>query len=123
MEFILLPEQLSVFQIESLEQLDLSMNPLFIGSTADELSIVAPTKSVPTKTINQEDGWRALKINGVLDFSLVGILYKIATLLTEIDVSIFAVSTYNTDYILIKETNLSNSIDCLRQNQYVVSEK
>ncbi len=54
MELILLPEQLSVFQIESLEQLDLSMKPLFIGSTADELSIVAPTKSVPTKTINKK---------------------------------------------------------------------
>ncbi len=49
------------------------------------------------------DGWKAFRIQGVLDFSLIGILAKIATVLADNGISIFAVSTYNTDYVLIKK--------------------
>ena len=52
--------------------------------------------------IQRDDGWKAFRIQGVLDFSLIGILAKIAAALADNGISIFAVSTYNTDYVLIK---------------------
>lgn len=76
----------------------------FIGRSDEENSLVCLTEDVPDNTIIREDGWRAFYIEGVLDFSLVGILSKISTLLAENNIGIFAVSTFNTDYILVKKT-------------------
>lgn len=64
------------------------------------------TSEVPENTIQRDDGWKAFRIQGVLDFSLIGILAKIATILADNGISIFAVSTYNTDYILIKKKTI-----------------
>ena len=74
----------------------------FIGSTDAELSLVCETDRVPRRTLAREDGWRALRIVGQLDFSLTGILSRIATILADEKIGIFAVSTYNTDYILFR---------------------
>lgn len=71
--------------------------------TDEENSLVCETCRVPENAAAREDGWRAFRIAGVLDFSLIGILAKIASLLAEAGISIFAVSTYNTDYILTKD--------------------
>ena len=60
------------------------------------------------------DGWKAFRIQGVLDFSLIGILAKIATVLADNGISIFAVSTYNTDYVLIKKENYQKALDILQ---------
>ena len=65
---------------------------------------------MPKNVIECDDGWKAFRIQGVLDFSLIGILSKISTLLAENEIGIFAVSTYNTDYILTKEENFEKSI-------------
>lgn len=120
MNLKILATPLSVIQVPDLTELDLTCSPLFLAYTDDELSVVLPTEKVPAKTINQEDDWRALKIVGVLDFSLVGILAKIATLLAHHDISIFAISTYNTDYILVKKNNFANAIQVLSQNNYTI---
>ncbi|MHC5248098.1 ACT domain-containing protein [Enterococcus sp. LJL90] len=122
MKLEILRTPLSVIQVADFNGLDLSISPLFIANTEDERSIVLPTKKVPAITVNREDGWRALKIVGVLDFSLVGILAKIASLLAEQKISIFAVSTYNTDYILIKEDKLAKTISILGDAGYTISE-
>ena len=61
-----------------------------------------------------DDGWKAFRIQGVLDFSLIGILVKIATVLADNGISIFAVSTYNTDYVLIKKENYQKALDILQ---------
>ncbi len=61
-----------------------------------------------------DDGWKAFRIQGVLDFSLIGILAKIATVLADNGISIFAVSTYNTDYVLIKKENYQKALDILQ---------
>ena len=61
-----------------------------------------------------KDGWKAFRIQGVLDFSLIGILAKIATVLADNGISIFAVSTYNTDYVLIKKENYQKALDILQ---------
>ncbi|WP_125767550.1 ACT domain-containing protein [Lapidilactobacillus wuchangensis] len=111
---------LSVIQVADLATIDFSIKPLFIGQTVDENSVVLPTAAVPATTINREDGWVGLKITGVLDFSLVGILAKIASILAAEQISIFAISTYNTDYILLKAAKYQAAKDILVQNGYQV---
>ncbi|MGO1336976.1 MAG: ACT domain-containing protein [Leuconostoc fallax] len=120
MELVVLAEPLSVFQIHDVKDIDLSVRPLYLGLTQDELSVVAPTTAVPEQTVNREDGWRAFKISGVLDFSLVGILAKISSLLADESISIFAISTYNTDYVLVKEGNYHNAVAALQHANYTV---
>lgn len=61
-----------------------------------------------------EVGWRALRVSGVLDFSLVGILSSLLLLLAAAKVSVFSLSTYNTDYILVKESDLDSAIVALK---------
>lgn len=91
-----------------------------ITRTNEELSIVCLDKNVPSE-IKCEKGWRILKIEGPLDFSLIGILSKISTLLANEKISIFAVSTYDTDYILIKEESIENSIRILEDNDIIIN--
>ena len=95
--------EFSVCQAEDLTGIRFDDEFLFIGKTDDELSVVCRTESVPENTIAREDGWTAYRICGTLEFSLVGILADISRTLADAGVSIFAVSTYNTDYILVKK--------------------
>lgn len=90
-----------------------------ITKTDEELSIVVD-EAVNIKSDKAEHGWRAMKIVGVLDFSLIGILAKISTVLAQAKISIFAISTYNTDYILVKADQLDDAIDVLKQNGYQI---
>jgi len=83
-----------------------------VTRTVEELSIVAPEGSVPSDW-NATRGWRALKILGPLDFDLVGVLASLSTTLAQARVSIFAISTYNTDYVLVRETDLDKAKDAL----------
>jgi len=73
---------------------------------------------VPKYTIMRENGWRAFRIAGVLDFSLVGILARIASLLAEQGIPIYAVSTFNTDYVFVKEELLQTAVDTLSSHGY-----
>lgn len=75
--------------------------------------MVCLTQEVPENSIACEDGWKAFRIEGVLDFSLIGILSKITTLLAENHIGIFAVSTYNTDYILTKTGHYTKALEVL----------
>lgn len=61
-----------------------------------------------------------LKIEGILDFSLIGILSKISTILASIKIGIFVVSTYNTDYILVKKENLEKAVEILKKENYEI---
>ena len=83
--------------------------------------LVCPETDLPAAVLQCERGWRALKICGVLDFALVGILAKISSLLANAGISIFAVSTYNTDYIFIKESHLQKAAAALRTNGYQIT--
>ena len=92
----------------------------FIGKTDEELSLVCKTEDAPLKTIERDDGWRGFRIQGVLDFSLIGILSKLSGILAEQKIGIFAVSTYNTDYILVKEANFNRALEALVSEGYIV---
>jgi len=92
----------------------------FIGKTGEENSLVCETSRVPSNTTEREDGWRALRIAGTLDFSLVGILAELSAVLARRNIGIFAVSTYNTDYILLKKDRLDDAVRALEAAGYAV---
>ena len=120
MELKKLEHRLSVCKVTDLSDIDLAADFYFIGKTDEELSLVCRTEDAPEKTIQREDGWRGFRIQGVLDFSLIGILSKISGILAENKIGIFAVSTYNTDYILVKEDNYERALNVLAAAGYKV---
>lgn len=110
--------EFSVCQITDVSGVDFKQQFLFVSKTDEELSLVCPSNAVPENVTSREDGWCMMRIVGVLDFSLVGILSKIASVLAMNQISIFAISTYNTDYILIKQISFKKSIAVLRDEGY-----
>jgi len=90
-----------------------------ITKTCDELSIVCSQDDIPND-IQFEKDWKILKIEGPLDFSLIGILASISTILAQKGISIFAISTYDTDYILVKNKDIRNAIDSLVKERYEI---
>ena len=83
-----------------------------ITRTNEELSIVCPEKFIPAN-IKVEFGWKALKVKDQLDFNLTGILSSIANPLAKNSISIFAISTYDTDYVLVQEDNFNETVKIL----------
>lgn len=108
----------SVCKLRDLEHVDLNRDFTFIAKTDDELSLVCETQYVPPSPIAVEHGWKALKICGVLDFSLIGIIAKISGILADEDIPVFVISTYNTDYILLKDENYIKATLILQKNEY-----
>ena len=117
-----LPYDLTVCKVETMEEIDTAADFFFIGRTDEELSLVCRTEDTPVNTTERDDGWRGFRIEGVLDFSLIGILSKISTILAENQIGIFAVSTYNTDYILVKAENFDRAMEALSAAEYEVEE-
>ena len=85
----------------------------FTGTTDEEKSLVCPEALVPDHTSERDDGWKGFRIIGQLDFSLIGILARISEILASNGIGIFAVSTFNTDYIFTKEENSDKALAVL----------
>lgn len=122
MELKTIPYRFTVCKLMSVGDLPSDADFCFTAKTDEEISLVCKTEDVPEKTLVRDDGWKGFRIEGVLDFSLIGILSKISAILAENKVGIFAVSTYNTDYIFVKEENFDKSINALKDNGYDVAE-
>ena len=120
MEIKKIDHNFSVCQVEDYSLVNLNSEYSFIGKTDEEKSLVCITDEVPANVIQRDDGWKAFRIQGVLDFSLIGILAKIAAALAENGISIFAVSTYNTDYVLMKRENYQKALDVLKALGYMI---
>jgi len=90
-----------------------------ITRTAEELSVVCPEADVPGG-VKQEGGWKALMVEGPLDFSTTGVLASLTFPLAREGVSVFAISTYNTDYLLVKQEQLRQALRALRSEGYAV---
>ena len=120
MELKVIDKKFSVCKVSDFSEIDTGQPYIFTGSTDEERSLVCPTELVPGNTIERNDGWRAFRIEGVLDFSLVGILSKISTCLAENCIGIFAISTFNTDYVLTKENDFSKAIEVLELAGYTI---
>ena len=115
-----LPCDFTVCQIGDLASADLTAPFTFLSRTDEELSLVCPTDRCPAEAIRREDGWKGFGICGELDFSLIGILAGISKILAENAIGIFAISTYNTDYILTKEKNFEKAIKVLADAGYEI---
>ncbi|MCR5024146.1 MAG: ACT domain-containing protein [Lachnospiraceae bacterium] len=120
MELEELSFDLTVCKVADIKDVDLSSEFFFLEKTDEEISLVCRTEDVPEQTVEREDGWRAFRIKGVLDFSLIGILSKITEILAENKIGIFAVSTYNTDYILVKSGEFDRAMVVLAAGGYSV---
>ena len=122
MELKRLPYQFTVCKLSSVSDLVPDREFWFAARTDEEISLVCKTSDCPSDTLERDDGWRAFRIEGVLDFSLIGILSKISSVLAENKIGIFAVSTYNTDYIFVKEDNFDRAIKVLKDSGYDIDE-
>jgi len=122
MNLQVLPQAFSVCQVFDLSKVDSTREFVFFAKTDEELSLVCETAFAPQNTLAREDGWRAFRVCGVLDFSLVGILAKLSGVLSEEGISIFAVSTYNTDYILVREVSFAPALAALVKAGYAILE-
>jgi len=92
-----------------------------VTKTADELSVVCLQEDIPDG-VQCESDWRLLKVMGVLDFSLIGIIHSISQVLAENKISIFVISTYNTDYILVKDKDIDNALKALSEEYEIIKE-
>lgn len=120
MELKKLEYELTVCKLSNIEDIDFSRDFFFVGKTDEEISLVCKTVDTPYNTVERDDGWRGFRIQGVLDFSLIGILSKLSTILAENKIGIYAVSTYNTDYILVKKENFDHAMEVLSNEGYTI---
>ena len=122
MEIKIIKQDFSVCKVKDYAFVNFNTEYCFIGKTDEEKSLVCITSDVPSNVTHRDDGWKGFRLQGILDFSLIGILAKIASLLAENSISIFAISTYNTDYVLTKKENYQNALDILRHSGYEIAE-
>lgn len=120
MELKKLEYDLTVCKVEAIMDIDMAADFFFIGKTDEEMSLVCKTDDTPINTTERDDGWKGFRIQGVLDFSLIGILSKLSGILAENNIGIFAVSTFNTDYILVKAENYEKALSVLSAEGYTI---
>lgn len=118
----------SLFTIHSLDPdsdipATVLQSPLFfLGKTEEELSIVVPN-TVEVSSLDCDEGWRALELLGPLHLSLIGIMAQIGQVLAAAKVSIFVVSTFDTDFFLVKDNKLNDAVTALKKAGYTVNEE
>ena len=117
-----LQQRFSVCKVADYSGFDLMHPFCFTGATDEEKSLVCPEAFVPANTTAREDGWRGFRIVGQLDFSLIGILARISETLASNGIGIFAISIFNTDYILTKEENFEKAMKVLQNAGYKIEE-
>ena len=110
----LIQQEFSLCKVAGISEVDFSDEFCFLGKTDEEISLVCSPGRVPATTIARDDGWRAFRIEAVLDLSLIGILSQISRVLADAQIGIFALSTFNTDYILVKKESCERAISALK---------
>ena len=110
----------SVCKVADYSLVDLTADYCFVGKTEEENSLVCITDNVPLNVIRREDGWKAFRVQGSLDFSLIGTLSGISGILADNQISIFVVSTFDTDYVLTKTENYQSALDILEAAGYEI---
>lgn len=119
LELQIISKEFSVCKIRDIKGVNFDDEFFFLTKTDEELSLVCDSAHVPQDFIECEKGWYGFRIKGVLDFSLTGILSKISSIMAVQRIGIFAVSTFNTDYIMVKKENLQSAVSALENAGYV----
>lgn len=120
MKLEVLPVPLTVCKVTTVAAMDLNTSFTFAAHTDGEFSLVCPTASAPADTVAREDGWRAFRVAGSMAFSMVGVLARLTARLAEAEVSVFAVSTFDTDYVLVKADRLETALAALAADGYEI---
>ena len=108
----------SICKVMDYSGIDIERPFVFSGSTDREKSVICPLEMIPSNAIAREDGWKAFRVCGELDFSLIGILAGISEILADAKIGIFVISTYNTDYVFTKENVFEDAIRVLKDAGY-----
>ncbi len=118
MELKKIEGEFTVCRLLDVSGVDLEREYCFLAKTDEEISLVCRTEDVPECALKREDGWRAFRIQGELDFSLIGILAGISSLLAKEKIGIFVISTYRTDYVLVKREQYGKALGALEEAGY-----
>ena len=98
-----------------------TVSPFYsVTQTSDEISIVCESKDVPSG-VKTKQNWRMIKVEGPLDFSLSGILASLTVPLAKAKISIFSISTFDTDYLLVQDKSFSKAIAVLKESGFTVN--
>ena len=114
MKIKLLKDSFAICKVDKIESINKEYT--FAAVTDEEISVVCTEENIPHNTTDVSKGWKGFRIEGILDFSLIGILAKISTILAENNIGIFVVSTYNTDYVFVKEESFEKAVQALENN-------
>lgn len=107
-----LEEEFSVCKLASAAGVDFSAPLFFFAKTDRELSLVCPASAAPAAAA-REEGWRGVRVAGQLDFSLVGVLAELTSHLAGAGIGLFALSTFDTDYLFVRQANFARAIAVL----------
>jgi len=121
MDMTVLDEQLAVCRLPPGDPIPTWMAGPFVSvtRTINELSVVCAEVSVPS-VVTADRGWRGLRVEGPLPFTLVGVMASLSATLAEAEISVFVVSTYDTDYILVKDSDLARAVVALEADGHDV---
>ncbi|MDE7078856.1 MAG: ACT domain-containing protein [Clostridia bacterium] len=115
MKIKIIDGEFSVLKVENFKDVKFDREFCFACKSDKEFSLVVKTCDAPSDCLKREDGWRAMVIDGELDFALIGILAKISDALANKGVALFAVSTFDTDYVLVKSRKLKTAVTALEE--------
>lgn len=120
MKIEVLEPEFAVCKVAGYDGVDWDAPFTFAGTTDTEKSLVCPLERVPERILARENDWRGMRVAGQLDFALVGILARISSALAAADIGLFAVSTFDTDYVFVKAGNLDRALDVLAGAGYEI---
>ena len=89
----------------NIKDVDFTRQFVFLSKTDEEVSLVCESSHIPKDAEKVENGWKAFRIAGTLDFGMIGVIANLSSILAKADISVFVVSTYDTDYIFVKDYN------------------
>lgn len=122
MDIKVIDQEFVVCRVETIDEINIHDEFCFVSKTNEEISLICTTRYIPSKTIEIQRGYRGFRIDAKLDFNMIGVLAKIASLLALNEISILAVSTFNTDYFFVKNAKLGKALDVLKANNYDIIE-
>lgn len=120
MDIEIIGGKFAVCKVSDFSPVDLDEPFVFVSKTDRENSLVCPIEKIPANAVIVEKTWRAFRIAGALDFSLIGILSAVSSVLAGNKIGIFAVSTYDTDYIFTKAENFDSALKALKNAGYKI---
>ncbi|OHD07737.1 MAG: hypothetical protein A2086_01265 [Spirochaetes bacterium GWD1_27_9] len=121
MKLKILETEFSILKVKEIPDWIYQASFFSITKTFDEISLIVPSESIPQNKIRDfeiNNGWKCIKIDEILNFSLVGILSPILEILKTNNISVFVFSTYNTDYIMVKTEHFSLAVKVLENKKY-----